>query len=92
MSDVVAIADLKERQVATVRGRVASVRVEPRDAAPTMTARVRDDTGVVDAVFMGRREIIGVEPGAVIDIEGRVCAGESVMCIYNPSYVLHSQS
>lgn len=76
----------------TVHGRVASVRVEPGDATPCLTARIQDDTGVIDAVFMGRREILGIEPGTVIDIEGRVSAGEAIPRIYNPSYVLHAQS
>lgn len=76
----------------TVHGRVASVRVEPGDAAPCLTARVQDDTGVIDAVFMGRREILGIEPGAVIDLQGRVSAGESTSRMYNPAYVLHSPS
>lgn len=92
MTDVIAIAQARPRDVVAVRGRIASVRVEPRDAAPCVTARVQDETGAIDAVFMGRREILGIEPGVVVDIEGRVCPHQPVARVYNPTYVVRQRA
>ncbi|MFW7415265.1 OB-fold nucleic acid binding domain-containing protein [Demequina sp. SO4-18] len=82
------ISDLRPREVVAVAGRVVSIQVEPRDAAPTLTARVDDGTGRVEAVFMGRRAIAGVEPGARIRLEGRVCSTDALPRLYNPRFEL----
>ncbi|MFW2514401.1 OB-fold nucleic acid binding domain-containing protein [Demequina sp. SO4-13] len=82
------VSDLRPRDVAAVAGRIVSIRVEPRDAAPTLTARVDDGTGRVEAIFMGRRAIAGIEPGARIRLEGRVCSTDALPCMYNPRFEL----
>lgn len=82
------IAELQPRDVAAVSGRIVSIRVEPRDAAPSLTARVDDGTGRVEAIFMGRRAIAGVEPGARIRLEGRVCSTDAMPRLYNPRFEL----
>ncbi len=81
---------LEPRTVARVRGRVVAVQVEALDAPARVTARIQDHWGRLDAVFMGRRSIPGVEPGAVLEVEGRVCEAESGPVVYNPRYVLVS--
>ncbi len=83
-----AIADLHPRDNAAVVGRIVAIRVEPRDAAPTLTARIDDGTGRAEAIFMGRRVIAGVVPGARIRVEGRVCASDSLPRLYNPKFEL----
>ncbi|MDN4472721.1 OB-fold nucleic acid binding domain-containing protein [Demequina zhanjiangensis] len=82
------VRDLEPRKVARVTGRIIAVQVEPADAAPTVIVRIGDGTGFVHAVFMGRRQIPGVEPGRVLDIEGRVCETTAEPRIYNPRYEL----
>lgn len=82
------IADVSPRGLARVSGRVVSVQVEPSDAPPAFTARVDDGSGRIDAVFMGRRDVPGIGPGTRLEIEGCVCATESVPRVYNPRYSL----
>lgn len=84
----VPMADVQARSVARVRGRIVAIHVEPAGSAPRLIARVEDGTGRMDAVFMGRRGIDGIEPGSTVALEGRVCAGEPVPRIYNPRYEL----
>jgi RecJ-like exonuclease len=85
---IVPIADVVERTVVKVRGRIVSIQVEPAGNAPTLTARVQDESGRIDAVFMGRRAVPGIEPGQHITLEGRACATSSLMRFYNPRYEL----
>ncbi|MDN4481592.1 OB-fold nucleic acid binding domain-containing protein [Demequina muriae] len=82
------ISDLQPRAMAAIAGRIVSIQVEPRDAAPKLTARVDDGTGRVEAIFMGRRAIAGIEPGARIRLEGRVCATDALPRLYNPRFEL----
>lgn len=84
----VRIDELKARAIVRVRGRIVAIRVEPRDSAPQLTARLDDGTGRIDAVFMGRRDVPGIEPGAIVTIEGRVSDGEDTPRIFNPEYTL----
>ena len=89
MKDAVqSISSVRTREVATVEGRVVAITVEPRDAAPSLVARVDDGTGRIDAVFMGRRAIAGIEPGARVALAGRVCAAEAAPRLYNPRFEL----
>ncbi|WP_062378179.1 OB-fold nucleic acid binding domain-containing protein [Demequina pelophila] len=88
MIDTVAIDSLQGRDVARVKGRVVAIQVEPSDVAPAFTVRIDDGSGRVDAVFMGRREVPGIEPGRWLAVEGRICATESLPRLYNPRYEL----
>ncbi|WP_084037845.1 OB-fold nucleic acid binding domain-containing protein [Demequina sp. NBRC 110053] len=85
---VTSISDVSVREIATVEGRIVSITVEPRDAAPQLTARIDDGTGRIDAVFLGRRSIAGIEPGARVSVEGRVCAAEPTLRVFNPRFEL----
>ena len=82
------VAGSQPRQEATIRGRVVAVRIEPADAAPSFTVQIDDGTGRIDAVFMGRRAIPGIEPGAQVEIQGTVCAAQALPCVFNPRYEL----
>lgn len=86
--DVVRIENATARTLVTVKGRIVALRVEPRDAAPQLTARIDDGTGRLDAVFMGRREIPGIEAGAMVTFHGRVSDAEALPRIFNPQYTL----
>ncbi|MFV0634682.1 OB-fold nucleic acid binding domain-containing protein [Demequina sp.] len=88
MKTATPIDSLAVREIGTVEGRIVSITVEPRDAAPQLTARIDDGTGRLDAVFMGRREIAGIEPGARVSVTGRVSETETSLCLYNPSFEL----
>ncbi len=82
------IADARPGDIARVHGTIGSILVEPGDAAPGVTATIADDSGEIDAVFMGRRTIAGIEPGRVVTIQGRVAEGEGRDHIFNPWYAI----
>jgi len=82
------IGEVRPREAAKVAGRVVAVRIEPKEAAPQFTAQIDDGTGRIDAVFMGRRAVPGIEPGAHVSVEGTVCASQSLPRIFNPRYEL----
>ena len=87
-SDVTRIADAAVRQHVTVAGKIISVTVNPKNAPPALTARVEDSSGSIDAVFVGRRGIAGIEPGRAVTVTGRVYDDGHGPCIFNPSYEL----
>lgn len=87
-----AIAEVPARVIAQIEGRIVSIHVEPADVAPTLVARVDDGTGQLDAVFLGRRSIDGIEPGRVLALEGRVSVANGRPRIYNPRYELKWQN
>lgn len=82
------IADAEPRKTARVAGRVAAVRVEASDAPPQFAIQIDDGSGRMDAIFMGRRSVPGIEPGAHVALEGTVCASESLLRMFNPRYEL----
>jgi hypothetical protein len=83
-----AIGKVKARAIETTGGRIAYIEVSPRDAPARLTVRVVDPSGAIDCIFLGRRLIAGLEPGATVGIEGRIAAGDDVPVIFNPRYEL----
>jgi len=92
VNSAVRIADAVPRTSARVSGRVVAIRVEPSDAAPEFTVQLDDGSGRMDAVFMGRRSILGIEPGTHLVIEGTVCAAKALPRMFNPRYELRKPS
>jgi hypothetical protein len=69
-------------------GEVRSVRIVPRAGAPALEANVQDGRGVVTAVFLGRRKVLGVSPGRRLVLEGVVTTDRDHKVMYNPVYEL----
>jgi hypothetical protein len=82
------IGEVKSRAVETTGGRILYIEVSPHDAPARLTMRVEDSTGAIDCIFLGRRLIAGLEPGATVGIEGRIAPGDDVPVIFNPRYEL----
>jgi hypothetical protein len=76
------------RNRATLEGRVRSVYVGPVSGSPALEAELYDETGGITLVFLGRRNIPGIEPGARMRVEGMVGEMEGYLAMSNPSYVL----
>ncbi len=76
------------RTVTRLEGRIAAIQVEPQEGPCQLIARVEGEGSLVDAVFMGRRVIPGIEPGARLAIEGMLTEHDGVPCIFNPRYEL----
>ncbi len=84
------INDLHDRELVTVYGHVKHVTLAPRAGTPTWEAAVFDGSGVVTLVWLGRRTIAGVKPGASLLAHGRVSCHEGRRVIYNPRYELRA--
>jgi amino acid transporter len=82
------IATVAWREHAKVRGRVQALSVVPRAGTPTLEVTLVDDSGGISVVFLGRREIRGIELGTVLTVEGRAVEHDGRLAILNPIYRL----
>jgi len=73
---------------ATVEGRVHSLEIRPVEHSCVLACQVSDATGEITALFYGRTHIPGVEPGAMIQLRGRVGIKDSAAVMVNPAYEL----
>jgi RecG-like helicase len=71
-----------------VCGRVHAVRVQPWSGQPTLEATLVDHTGKILVVFLGRRHVAGIEPGAELVVDGMVGEHNGRRVIRNPEYRL----
>ena len=87
-SDRVSLADAPDRERVRVRGTLRTVTLRPRGGVPALEAELTDGTGTVTIVWLGRRHIIGVEPGRDLVVEGRIGTAQGTRVIFNPRYEL----
>jgi amino acid transporter len=84
----VPIADSLHREVVNVAGTLRAVTMRPRGGGLSMEAELWDGTGRVLLVWLGRRDIPGIEPGRKIVVHGRLTSMKGERAIYNPAYEL----
>lgn len=77
-------------QVVTVCGPLRSVTLNPSNELATVEAELYDGSGRVVLVWLGRREIIGIEPGRNLTATGRLTLNDGVPTIFNPRYTLRA--
>jgi hypothetical protein len=82
------IADSRHREIVDVAGTLRAVSLRPRGSTLTMEAELWDGTGRVLLVWLGRRDIPGIQPGRKIVVHGRLTSVKGERAIYNPSYEL----
>ena len=82
------ISTAQWRQRAAVEGRVRSVAVSPVKGSPALEAELYDASGGISLIFYGRRSIPGIEPGALMRVEGMVGEMEGHLAMANPTYKL----
>lgn len=71
-------------------GRLRTVVYTPRTNLPTLEADLYDGTDAITLVFVGRRQIVGIEPGRYLTARGRVAIRDGRKVIYNPYYELEA--
>lgn len=76
------------RTRAQVSGVLRSVTYRPQDRVPALLAEVYDGSGSVDLMWLGRRDVAGIQPGRRIVATGMICPGKRRNTIYNPRYSL----
>ncbi len=82
------IEESAEREVVDVAGMLRAVTLRPHGTSLTMEADLWDGTGSVTLIWLGRREIAGIQPGRRIVVRGRLTNIRGERAIYNPSYEL----
>jgi hypothetical protein len=82
----VPIASVHYRQRARVAGRVRTMRVQPWAGVATLECSIVDASGGLLIVFLGRREVAGIAPGAKVVVEGMVGDHGGRLAILNPAY------
>ena len=84
----VPIADCAQRELVDVAGTLRAVTRKPRGDTLTMQADLWDGTGSITLVWLGRRDIPGIEPGRRLMVHGRLATIRGERTIFNPSYEL----
>ena len=83
----VPIARITPRQQAKVAGRVRSIQVQPWTGIPTLELTIIDTAGdTLTLVFLGRRQIAGIQPGAHLFVEAMVASRSGGLSMLNPTY------
>ncbi|HIZ99618.1 MAG TPA: OB-fold nucleic acid binding domain-containing protein [Candidatus Janibacter merdipullorum] len=85
------IAPGTDREIVSVAGTIIAVTLRPRATVPALVATVYDGSVSVQLVWLGRRRIIGIEPGAYVKVTGLLCHPEGHPTIFNPAYELVAQ-
>ena len=80
------IAELVDRRTASVCGSVRSVTLRPRVNVPALVAELYDGSQRLNLVWLGRREIKGIEPGTYLRVRGLVTFQRGVPTMFNPAY------
>jgi amino acid transporter len=82
------IGTLVRGDVAEIQGRVRSVQMKAIADTPVLAAEVVDSTGSTLALFYGRKQIPGIEPGACVRLRGRPTTRFNTVVMNNPRYEL----
>jgi len=81
---VVPIGAVRWRERFKVRGRVRSMRVQPWAGVASLECVVVDDTGGLVLVFLGRRQVAGIELGRYVIAWGMVGQHRGYLAMLNP--------
>jgi hypothetical protein len=85
-------SDCRRGELVSVTGRLRTVVYTPRTTQPTLEAELYDGSDLVTLVWLGRRNIPGIQPGASVTARGRVAMRDNRKVIYNPYYELEATS
>jgi RecJ-like exonuclease len=84
------ISSCADRQLVHLYGDITAVSQSLQGGKPALQAELRDGSGTVTLIWLGRQEIPGIESGRQVSVSGRVSCrsdrGRRVM--FNPRYEL----
>lgn len=85
------LAKQAERSVCSLHGELRSVTTRPAsDGACALEAQLYDGSAQVTLVWLGRRRIVGIEPGRRLTVHGRIGRRGDAYVLYNPRYELEA--
>jgi RecG-like helicase len=71
-----------------VVGTVKSVTVQPQCHSPALEVQLYDGTGSLTLIWLGRRQIAGIQPGRRMAVHGRLTCSTQNPTLFNPRYEL----
>ncbi len=86
------ISTLEARSRVRVAGVLRSITVRPRAGVQALEGELYDGSGAITLVFLGRREIPGIEAGRHLVAEGLVADLDGGRVIFNPHYELRADA
>jgi hypothetical protein len=60
--------------------------VQPWAGVPTLECTLVDQSGAINLVFLGRRDVPGIGPGARLSAEGMIGRHGGRLAVINPMY------
>ncbi len=84
----VPIQNCEDRQRVQLTGTVSTVTINPRAGHPALEVELRDGSGAVTLVWLGRRQIPGIDCGQTLKVWGRISCHDGRRLVYNPRYEL----
>jgi hypothetical protein len=91
-SEAMPIGTCREREQACLVGMLRTVTFRPHAGVPALEAELWDGTGTVNVIWLGRRQIPGIDPGRTIKLRGRITTLHGQRAIYNPIYELRASA
>jgi hypothetical protein len=82
------IRNCEDRQQVQLTGTVSCVTISPHGGQPALEVELRDGSGAVTLLWLGRREIPGIDPGRTLKVWGRISCHDGRRLLYNPRYEL----
>lgn len=82
------ISECGDRQIVRVTGTLRTVTLRPRAGVPALEAELFDGSAPLDVVWLGRRSIVGIEPGRRLIASGRISMSHGRRVLFNPKYEL----
>jgi hypothetical protein len=74
----------------TVSGTIKSLTLRPVGGVPGLEAELYDGSGMLMLVWLGRRRIVGIDPGRSLSVHGRVTLQNGHRVMFNPAYELRT--
>jgi len=86
------ISAAEHRRADRFAGRVQALRIKSMSDVQSLEVRLTDGTGTMTVVFVGRKRIAGIKPGARLIVDGMVGQHEGRLAMFNPLYELIPQA
>jgi hypothetical protein len=86
------IADATFRNHGRFCGRVHSLRVQPWAGVATLELTLVDDTGSINVVFLGRKQIAGIKPGTRLIVDSVVGQHRGRLALLSPYYEILAEA
>jgi hypothetical protein len=82
------ISAAADREQVVLQGSLSTVTLRPRGGVPALEAELYDGSGTITLIWLGRRQIAGIEPGRRVKVRGRVGVHDAQRVMFNPRYEL----